>query len=133
MTKIDLNTTKQSSQIAELRHCLEREGWKILTEVERQFRGEPRWELNDTHPNLIYSWVIQRNPAHPPLTLDFTAHWDYMTYKTHINDCSECGLRGTDIALYFHKDRGLKVEEVKVKWKEKLSAFLDKLSKLEKN
>lgn len=129
MSKIDLSNTKQSKQIAELRNKLEKLGWAIIGETEREFNGKPRWELNDETPNLIYSWSIQRNPMHGSIWLDFIACWDYMTYETHVNDCSHCQIRGQEIQLDFVKDKGLRVEKELQDWMDRLNKFQDDLNK----
>ena len=130
MTPIDLTKTKQSRQIAELRNRLERSGWTILKEEEREFRGKPRWEVGDEIPNLIYSWSIQRDPEKPSLIIDFIAHWDYMSHETMVNDCEQCQVRGSSIELSFGKDRGLKVERVREEWAKTLNTFMNELDQL---
>lgn len=128
---INLTNTKQGKQIAEFRNRLEKSGWKIIEETERKFNGKPRWELNDETPNLIYSWLIQRNPNLDPIWLDFIAWWDFTTYETHVNDCSHCEIRGQEDLLDFSKDKGLRRQIELQKWKEKLDRFLDRLKKIE--
>ena len=90
MSTVELDNTKQGRQITQLRHSLEKVGWRIEFEEPREFRGRPRWSLNDTTPNLIYSWAIVRNPKHSPIWIDFIAWWDYLSYETYINDCALC-------------------------------------------
>lgn len=133
MSKINLTNTKQGKQIAELRNQLEKSGWTIVGETEREFNGKPRWELNDETPNLIYSWSIQRNPMFDPILLDFIGWWDYITYETHVNDCSHCQIRGQEIQLDFIKDKGLRVEKELRDWMNRLNKFQDDLNKIEKN
>ena len=105
MTGIDLSNTKQSKQIFDLKQSLEKIGWKIIEEIQRQFKGKPRWEINDEVPNLIYSWKIQRDPAIPSIRLDFIAWRDWMTYETFINNCSECRINDTETVLFFNKEK----------------------------
>ncbi|AXT52759.1 hypothetical protein D1818_18725 [Aquimarina sp. BL5] len=133
MSKTNLANTKQGKQITELRNQLEKSGWTIIEEIEREFKGKPRWELNDKTPNLIYSWSIRRNPVYEPIWLDFIAWWDYMTYETYINDCTHCIIRNTEIQLDFNKDRNLRNENIKLDWKNNLKNFVHKLNGIEKN
>lgn len=133
MSKIDLTNTKQGKQIAELRNRLEKSGWTIIEEIEKEFNGNPRWELNDETPNLIYSWSIIRNPVYDPIWLDFIAWWNYMNYETHVNDCSHCQIRGQEIQLDFIKDKGLRVEKELQDWTDRLNKFQDNLNEIEKN
>lgn len=133
MSKIELANTKQSKQIAELRNRLEKSGWTLIEEIEREFKGKPKWELNDETPNLIYSWAIQRNPMCNPIWLDFIAWWDDMTYETHVNDCSLCEVRGHAIQLNFVKDKGLRIEKELQDWQNRLNKFQDALNEIEKN
>lgn len=108
MTKVELKYTKQIKQITDLANHLEKQGWKIIEAIEQKFQGKPRWEIKDQIPNLVCSWLIQRNPVVEPICLDFIAHWDYMTNRTEINDCSYCEIRTTNIELHFVKDKSLK-------------------------
>ncbi|MCH2229184.1 MAG: hypothetical protein MK105_02475 [Crocinitomicaceae bacterium] len=133
MSKIDLTNTKQGKQITELRNRLEKSGWTVVEEIERKFKGKPKWELNDETSNLIYSWLIQRNPLFDPIWLDFIAWWDYHTYETHVNDCSYCQIRGQEVQLDFIKDKGLRVVKELQDWKGRLDKFQDDLNKIEKN
>lgn len=132
MSRIDLANTKQSKQISELRNQLEKQGWTIIKETEREFKGKPRWEINDETPNLIYSWLIQRNPILNPIWLDFIAGWGYMTYETHVNDCWSCEVRGHKNQLSFNKDKGLRVQKVLKEWNHDLKNFLEDLNEIEK-
>jgi hypothetical protein len=132
MSGIDLANTKQSKQISELRNQLEKQGWAIIKETEREFKGKPTWEINDETPNLIYSWLIQRNPIVDPIWLDFIAGWDYITYKTQVNDCWSCEIRGHKNQLSFNKDKGLRVQKVLKEWNDDLKNFLEDLNEIEK-
>ena len=132
MSKINLTNTKQGKQIAELRNRLEKSGWTIVEEREREFKGKPRWEINDETPNLIYSWSIIRNPIFEPICLDFIAWWDFITYETHVNDCSEIVVRNTEIQLSFSRDKGLRNENNLLNWKNNLDRFLTQLNNIEK-
>ncbi|GAB1858424.1 hypothetical protein MHTCC0001_32610 [Flavobacteriaceae bacterium MHTCC 0001] len=132
MLKGNLAQTKQSKQILDLKHRLEKFGWLIIEEEERVFKGKPRWEITDKIPNLIFTWVIQRNPAYDPIWLDFIAWYDYETYQTYVNDCAHCQIRGQAIQLDFIKDKGLRVESQFKGWKERLSVFLEELHEIEK-
>lgn len=133
MSEIDLANTKQNKQIAQLRNKLEKSGWTIIEETEREFKGKPRWELNDEIPNLVYSWLIRRNPRYDPIWLDFIAWWDCMNYETHVNDCSHCQIRGQEIQLDFIRDKGLRVEKELQDWTDRLNKFQDDLNTIEKN
>ena len=127
MTTTNLDTTKQSKQIASLRNRLEKVAWKIIKEEGREFKGKPRWENQDDIPNLIYTWTIQRNPIVDPLEIDFIAHWDYMSNEIEINNCTHCIVRASDLILDFVKDRSLKNESNKQKWEEKMERFMENL------
>lgn len=131
MANVDLNQTKQSKQIKQLRTQLEKSAWKITREEERKFNGTPKWEIGDEVPNLIYSWFIQRNPSNDPIRLDFIAWWNFQTYETHINDCSECLVRNTEIRLPFSKDKSLQSDKNKEEWNQSLMVFMDLLSSFE--
>jgi hypothetical protein len=131
MAKVNLESTKQSKQIAELRNKLEKNGWSILNEVEKEFKGKPRWEIGDEVPNLIYSWHIQRNHEKEPLILQFIACFDYLTYHIETNECNCCSIQGTQIYLYFTKDKSLKNEKNRAQWKTELNEFIKQLSILE--
>lgn len=133
MSKIDLTNTKQGKQITELKNQLEKNGWTIIEATEREFKGKPKWELKDEIPNLIYSWSIQKNPKQAPIWLDFIGWWDYMTYETHVNDCSHCQIRGQEIKLNFVKDKGLRVERTLRDWTDRLNQFQNDLNQIEKN
>lgn len=133
MSRTDLSRTKQSKQIQALRNRFRQEGWRILEEQERFFRGKPKWELNDDIPNLIYSWRIQRNPVSPPLTLDFIAWSGDLSYEIFVNDCSLCSVRGTDVDLAFVKDRNLKTPGTLEKYEEGLAEFMENLTRLERS
>ncbi len=131
--KIDLTNTKQGNQITELKSRLEKSGWRIIEEIERKFKGKPRWELNDETPNLIYSWSIQRDSQYGPFWLDFIAYWDYITYETFVSDCSHCEMREREIVLHFVKDKGLRVERELLDWKDRLDKFMKDLNEIENN
>ncbi len=133
MSKIDLRNTKQSKQISELKNQLEKSGWKIIKENEREFEGKLKWKLKDKTPNLIYSWAINRNPSYDPIWLDFIGYNDYMTYETHINDCSCCKIRQHEVRLHFTKDKGLRVNKAMLEWKNSLNTFLMDLDQIEKS
>jgi len=133
MSKINLINTKQGKQITKLRNRLEKSGWTIVRETEREFNGKPRWEFNDETPNLIYSWSIQRNLIRNTIWLDFIAWWDCKTYEIHVNDCSHCQIRGQEIQLDFIKDKGLRIEKELQEWMERLNKFQNNLNKIEKN
>ncbi len=133
MSRIQLTNTKQSKQIDSLRNYLEKQGWTILNEVERHFKGNPRWLINDDIPNLIYSWSIQRSTNHKPIWLDFIAWYDYITYETYINDCSHCIIRHTKIQLNFSRDKSLQNSTKKKIWEDTLITFLGEISKTEKH
>lgn len=132
MSKIDLDNIKQRKQIKDLRNALDKVGWKTINEVERKFKGKPRWEVNDKTPNLIYTWIIQRNPVHPPIMIDFIAWFDWRTYDTLINDCSHCITWDANLELSFLRDNNLRNEKKKNEWRDQLKEFIDKLNEFEK-
>jgi len=131
--KFELINTKQSKQIANVRNRIEKQGWTIRNAVAREFNGKPKWNINDDIPNLIYSWSIQRNKTHQPLWLDFIAWYDYITYETHINNCSHCKIRDTEIQLNFSKDKSLQNSTKKQEWKDQVTSFINELNTIEKN
>lgn len=131
MSKVDLTHTKQNRQINDLRNRLEGVGWKIGNEVERVFKGKPKWRTNDKTPNLIYSWSIRRNPSYNSIWLDFIAWWNYRTYEIDIHDCSHCQIRGQGIQLDFAKDKSSGNDRGMLDWKNKLDDFLNRLNEIE--
>ncbi len=132
MQKIELTNTKQSKQITNVRNRIEKQGWTIINEVAREFNGKPTWNINDDIPNLIYSWSIQRNTIYQPIWIDFIAWYDYITYETHVKNCSHCMIRDTKIQLDFNKDKSLQNYTKKEAWKAKVTRFMNELNKIEK-
>lgn len=131
MPKVNLTLTKQNRQINDLRNRLKGVGWKIGNEIERVFKGKPKWNTNDETPNLICSWSIRRNPNYNPIRLDFIAWWNYRTYEIDIHDCSHCQIRGEGIRLDFYKDKKLRDIKRVLNWNNGLNHFLNQLNEIE--
>lgn len=125
MKETNLNHTKQNKQITDLRNRLEKVGWRIINESPRKYNGKLRWEIGDDNPNLIYTWEIQRNINIAPLKLNFIAWFDMTTYRTLGSDCSSCLIEGTDIELYFEKDKGYRKNNMN--WNKNVSVFIENL------
>ena len=131
LANIDLTKTKQSLQIVDLKNRLERNGWTILEEELREFKGVPRWEIADDIPNLIATWRVQRNTRSEPIELDFIAWSDMDSYEIRTNDCAKCVVRNTTTTLRFMRDRSLRNFANKDQWENELSVFLERVNTLE--
>lgn len=123
---------KQHKQIEELRHRLEKTGWRIVGEVERAFNGKPKWEIADEIPHLVFSWEMLKHPMETPFCLDFIAWGDPFTYETYIQDCAHCQLRGTPLRLDFYNPKQLKTEKGLAHWQQQLEVFIHEIQLLKK-
>lgn len=102
--------------LEDIRHALERSGWKIVAE-------EP-----GDGDRIAPAWEIVRSTKDRGFSVYFDGQGDLKLLP--LMQCYGCHIQGyTDVGLYFSK-KGSKGSNHRTIWKENLRAFIDQLNEL---